>query len=372
MLLLRERVQAFQQRFREACALGDGQLQRFGFQVGEVHGKHCTAPIGGCPAPAAVGEEAAASHASGLAGHADRAHRGLERRRRPLTGRSRRRSGSLCLSAQRRGAHPRGALPSEARLGAPSGAPACWAVLGSRGTVSLNRSQRSSSSPTLGRSWPRFRSHVSGMPLIPCSAPARAPAMAQMESTSPPRRAAPVIAAEYVALFARNAQSAAKTDSLASGLVPSDRPASMGSATLSRSAASSVSAASTQGGVVTLPRRAVGKNLKRQLHAAPKSARRLVVDGKSSQQVLGIHGSHRDDRLGYSDVHRPVVGIRPRARRRGARDDPMVDDTTSAQRLAMSRGPPRAVGSIASLGGMLSRSDFQCGSSVSIPSRGLG
>ncbi len=53
MLFLREGIQAFQQRLREACTLDDGQLQRFGFQVGEVHSRHSTAWIGGCPASAA-------------------------------------------------------------------------------------------------------------------------------------------------------------------------------------------------------------------------------------------------------------------------------------------------------------------------------
>ncbi|AUX46894.1 uncharacterized protein SOCE26_084040 [Sorangium cellulosum] len=38
MLLLGELIQAFQKRLCETCALRDGQLQGFGFQLGKVHG----------------------------------------------------------------------------------------------------------------------------------------------------------------------------------------------------------------------------------------------------------------------------------------------------------------------------------------------
>jgi hypothetical protein len=38
VLLLRELIQACQKRLCETCALRDGQLQGFGFQLGKVHG----------------------------------------------------------------------------------------------------------------------------------------------------------------------------------------------------------------------------------------------------------------------------------------------------------------------------------------------
>ena len=49
MFLLREDIQAFQQRLRKARSLGDGQLQGFSFQIGEVHGRPAYRAEGGVP-----------------------------------------------------------------------------------------------------------------------------------------------------------------------------------------------------------------------------------------------------------------------------------------------------------------------------------
>ncbi|WP_434049034.1 MULTISPECIES: hypothetical protein [Sorangium] len=63
VLLLGELIQAFQKRFCETCALRDGQLQGFGFQLGKVHAGIVPRGSEAAQAPCPIGEEDAATTA---------------------------------------------------------------------------------------------------------------------------------------------------------------------------------------------------------------------------------------------------------------------------------------------------------------------
>ena len=63
MLLLGELIQAFQKRLCETCALRDGQLQGFGFQLGKVHAGIVPRGSEAAQARCPIGEEDAATTA---------------------------------------------------------------------------------------------------------------------------------------------------------------------------------------------------------------------------------------------------------------------------------------------------------------------